>query len=499
MPPNPTRRRALKRVLAAAAVTLPARSLRAAAVGRSTDSDPSAMSAKALGSAAEAILESASRLGRGKSLSLLLPQGSEANLGPLLSLFAERTGATLKPRYVPVDDINTYLLLSNAGAATRFDVGLPASFGLTDLVEAGAVRALDDYVERWEPEGFRDGYTQQASGHWRGAFYGYQTDGDMYLGFLNRAVLAQDQRDQAFADRYGRPATRLESWAHLDELMAFYHAPSAQRYGGCLFRIADYAVWEFWLRFHANGALPFDADMRPQIQTEPGVRALDALIRSSQLQNPNSRAASLFENWETFKGGQCLVNIGWGGSQKAFQALGSPIRDQVQAFEPPAGAAAAALPGMPYFNWGWNYTVASYSAQPELAYLFTLFASSPAASTLAVRQQAGYFDPFRAEHYADPMIEAAYSRDFLHLHQRATDHCLPDCHIGGQADYFSALGRFISLAIDGKLSAEDALVAVSSRWQGLTERRGRTLQAEAWAQVRARYPRALLLSARDGL
>jgi multiple sugar transport system substrate-binding protein len=441
--------------------------------------------------AASYALETASRLGRGRALNLILPSGSEANLQPLIRLFTAQTGVEVLARYVPVNDVNTYLLLAASKKDADFDIGLPASFGLTDLVEAKAIAPLDEYVARHEPKGYRNGLMQQADGSWQGRYYGYQTDGDVYLGFLNRQVLRAADRHKRFADQTGRPADQFSSWAELDELMAFYSAPDEQRYGGNLFRIPDYAVWEFWLRLHETGTLPFDADMRPQITSDAATAALQALVDATGSLAPGVRGASLFDNWRDFKRGSSLINIGWGGSQKAFQQSTSLIRNQIAAFEPPASDSVREH-GLPYFNWGWNYTVARASAQPELAYLFMLFACSPSASTLAVREVDGYFDPFRAEHYSDPAIQSTYSPEFLELHQASLTHCLPDCHIGGQADYFSALARFISLAVDGKLTAGEALNATASRWRALTRRRGQDLQASAWAQVRARYPETYL-------
>ena len=66
------------------------------------------------------------------------------------------------------------------------------------------------------------------------------------------------------------------------------------------------------------------------------------------------------------------------------------------AFGPmPGGMVKGQLLKTPYFNWGWNYVVSTVSKQPEIAYLFTLYACSPVMSTHAVRDVDGYFDPFR--------------------------------------------------------------------------------------------------------
>ena len=44
----------------------------------------------------------------------------------------------------------------------------------------------------------------------------------------------------------------------------------------------------------------------------------------------------------------------------------------------------------PYFNWGCHHVVSSISNDPELAYLFTLFATTPEMSTGSVKEPDGY-------------------------------------------------------------------------------------------------------------
>ena len=48
----------------------------------------------------------------------------------------------------------------------------------------------------------------------------------------------------------------------------------------------------------------------------------------------------------------------------------------------PGGMVDGQLLRTPYFNWGWNYVVSSVSREPEVAYLFTLYATSPAMSDM---------------------------------------------------------------------------------------------------------------------
>ena len=94
--------------------------------------------------------------GNAKTLSVLLPEGSRANLAPVAKAFTERTGVAVDLQEVHVDQINAELMLNSVLGEARYDVALPATFGLADLVAAGAVHALDGFAARYEPPGFRE-------------------------------------------------------------------------------------------------------------------------------------------------------------------------------------------------------------------------------------------------------------------------------------------------------------------------------------------------------
>ncbi len=144
---------------------------------------------------------------------------------------------------------------------------------------------------------------------------------------------------------------------------------------------------------------------------------------------------------------------------------------------------------MPYFNWGWNYVVTSNSANPELAYLFALFASTSEISTLSVRQQKGYVDPFRQEHYEDETIREIYSDEFLDVHRESLKKSIPYFYLAHQGEYFQVLGKWLDAAMNGDLKPQEALELVSTQWSLLNLRVGKKTQKKRWLNLRAKYPR----------
>ncbi len=427
-------------------------------------------------------------VGDAKTLSVLLPEGSRANLEPVAAVFTKRTGVKVELQEVHVDQINAELMLNSVLGEAKYDVALPATFGVADLVAAGAIHALDDYAARYEPTGFRDPMLYQEGDRFDGQTYGFQTDGDAYVMFYHREMLRDPNEQARYADRLGYPLAMPETWAELDRQIRFFHAPEAGRYGGLLFRTPGYLAWEWWIRFHAKGYWPLSPDMTPQIAEDPGVAALEELITITDSLVPDTSNLGLFENWARYAKGDVYCNIGWGGTQKYLNSARSSIRGRMIYGPTPGGKVGGELLATPYFNWGWSFVVSATSAQKELAYLLALFAVTPEMSTLAVRQADGFFDPYRKEHYSDPGVEDAYSKSFLKVHRASLDGAIPDFYLKGQSDYFQALGRGLDRALQGEVPPKIALSRVAQQWQLNTSRAGRERQIQRWARLRQKYP-----------
>lgn len=444
----------------------------------------------------ESIAQSAAKFSHQGPLNLLIPHGSGACVKAGTHAFTRMTGIDCIIRETPVDEINIELVLQAHSGKATIDVALPATFGLPDLVEARAIMALDELAERYQPAGFSKGYLYRKGDYYQDRLYGYQTDGDCYLLFYNKRLLEDPIEQAAFEVRHGRPLRIARTWQELDQMMAFFHRPEQQQYGGCLFRNTGYLVWEWWARFHSKGYYPVQDDMTPNINNEAGVAALEELIAASQWQSPRSRSNGLFDNWDDFASGNALCNIGWGGTQKHMMSLPDMQTNLVHSSLPGIGQDHD-TPGMGYFNWGWNYTVSAQTQRRELAYLLTLFCTTPSISTMAVRQADGYFDPFRQEHYEDPDIKAVYGESFLEAHRQSMSNSIPDLYISGQSNYLDALRQQILATLDGEIDARRALDICAQRWNHITRRLGARKQSSQWQALKATYPLALQARLRD--
>jgi multiple sugar transport system substrate-binding protein len=240
-----------------------------------------------------------------------------------------------------------------------------------------------------------------------------------------------------------------------------------------------------------QGLFPFDDDLNPQINNDAGVKALEELIAASQYLYPGARTNGLFENFEAYGQGDKFANIGWGGTQKYLNSDKSKVKGKLAFGNTPGGTVNGKLLKTPYFNWGWNYVVSSASKEPEIAYLFTLYATSPVISILAVRDPDGYFDPFRGVHYKDPDIIKAYSPEFLVAHEASIRDSIPDLYLKGQGEYFDVLRVNLQEADVGTKKPKQALDETVEAWNRITRRAGKRSQLVQWLFLKSLYPQAV--------
>lgn len=429
-----------------------------------------------------------------RTLRILAPQGSEANIKPAMERFQQLTGCASELVVVRGNEINAVLSLESLLMEFNVDVALPATYGIPDLVQAGAILPLDSLAQAFGPDDLSDQLLYKSGDHFDGNLWGYQTDGDVYLMFCNKSFLNDPEAIAAYGDLYGKALAPPQTWQELDQQMAFFHRPDEGRYGGCLFRSPNNVVWEWWARLHALGIWPLSPDMEPQISGSGGLAALEAMIASTA--HLHGQDLALFANWKRFAKADIFASLGWGGTQKYMRTTPA-MRDNVVNAPLPGGSIGGVHVPLSYFNWGWSYVVARNSKSPELAYQFCAQAVSRDVGAKAIAQADGFFDPFREDQYEEPAILDAYGREFLNVHQEAMRHPIPDLYIARRSEYFDALSYWIIAALAGEVSPKRALQNAAQSWRSTTKRAGLAAQSRRWRALRAAYPPALKAVLRD--
>ena len=100
----------------------------------------------------EYLLQTAKKLVKNtdKELIILYPEGALDNILPVAREFMAYTGITIKFKSTPINDIKTSISLNKMSGQYKFDIALPATFSLPDLVEMNAIMDLTDFAKKYE-------------------------------------------------------------------------------------------------------------------------------------------------------------------------------------------------------------------------------------------------------------------------------------------------------------------------------------------------------------
>lgn len=426
--------------------------------------------------------------GKNITLTIMQPSGSLGNIKPVAERWTKATGIKIAYNEVPLEQINQKVMLDAVTKRRTFDLALPATFGIPDLASSGILADLRRYEEKYQPAGYMSDVLYPIGNYYQGRPYGYLTDGDVYLMFYLKDWLDDPEEQKKFEDQYGYKLGVPKTWEQLDQMMKFFYRPHKNMYGGALFRTRFFIAWEFWVRFQAKGYYPFDADMHPQINNDAGVKALEELTEASKYLYPGARSNGLFENFQAFGAGGKFCDIGWGGTQKYLNSDKSSVRGKLAYGPMPGGYVGHKFLNTSYFNWGWDWVVSTLSPHQEICYLYALYADSPKESTIAIRDQNGYFDPFRKSQYSDPWIQKTYTKAFLKVQEAGLMDAMPDLYLRGHGEYFDALRDNVQAADTKEKTPKKALDDTAAKWEQITERLGRKDQVDTWTFLRAHYP-----------
>ena len=427
---------------------------------------------------------------RGKKIALLYPEGCLDNLKPITKMLLEKTGVEVLLKETQLDAIPDLLNIKSKLRSKRqeVDLALPATFAIPDLVEAKSILNLANFSRQYESKFLDQKFLYDLGGRYHDTeFYGYQTDGDVYLMFYHSLVYGPKGL-QNYANRFGKKWEVPRTWKELDTQIKFFHTQDKNIYGGNIFRTSSFMAWEFWLRLHAKGVLPIKENFTPNLSHSLSLEALKELIELTKFLEPQSKVNGLFENWNSYTKGDKFANIGWGGSQKFFKTNNPSLSAQITYGPTPGGEMNGNFFDVTYFNWGWNYVVSSTSKKQELSYLISLLFSSKIYSTLAVKQAGGYFDPYAESHYSHKDIIKLYGTDFLKVHKQSLSNCIPDFYVENNGSYFNVLKTAINACLNGHFTVSDALKNVDKEWEKITEKVGRKKQIFLWEKLKKSYP-----------
>jgi multiple sugar transport system substrate-binding protein len=452
-------------------------------------------------SAADRAVEAAKEYA-GETITVTWEAGLQA-LDPLNfsgPLFEELTGVKVEVVEIPVSELFTKTVAEHRARTGAYDLLNIIPAWMPDLVTAGVIRPLDEYVDRYS---YRDDLQDIATVYrenqmtYGGQIYGLPDDGDVLILYYRTDLFGDEGHQAAFADRYGYDLAPPETWDQFHDIAAYFdEALGEDGDGAALIHAPGLVHYIFMMRYRTAGGEFFDPDtMEAEIDGEIGVAVLEDMVR--QLDNMPQGAAGWgpIEVLNAWLAGDLAMTMWWAPPGRWSAGYGA--QEEALSWLPEsqvAGKVGYALPpgGHPELAAGFSLAVAANSDNPELAYLFAQWLNSREISLQRVMLPYALRDPFRTSHFESEEYRSLWpaAPEYLETLQDAANNGLLDLSIIDTFSYEESLTRAIQTALAGG-DARSALQDAAEEWDELTDEIGTEDQRQAyleWSSKPGAYP-----------
>ncbi len=424
--------------------------------------------------------------------------------------YEEMTGAKVNVSSVPFADLFQKLLTDWATGTNSIDVGVFASGWAVELVDAGLLADLSDFVANDADLAVDDiaPYFREFNQKIDGKTYLITIDGDFQMVYYRTDVLSELGLEPP------------KTWDEYLEVAAAAHGKDMNGdgeadYGSCMFKKRNaqsfYAIMSIaaqYVQSQGTGqGVFFDTEtMKPMVNNEAWVAALNFFKESGKYGPPEELNHDIGDTRALVTSGRCAVMIDWGDiGPLSIDPETSKIQDKVGAVPLPGSTRVLdwdtgklvdctpeicphAIDGVNHAPFaafgGWSGAI-SNSSDPkviEAAYGFLSYMNQPAQSNYDVTQGWTGYNPYRISQFEniDPWVEAGFSREAAENYLGAIGDSLnslnmaSDMRIPGTQQYQGlVLDREVARFLADEISAEEALANIEAGWEEITEEFGR--------------------------
>jgi multiple sugar transport system substrate-binding protein len=423
-----------------------------------------------------------------KTLTLLIPTGSIGNMTPYADKWKNELGITLEFIEEPDEVVHSKGMQEAVAQTGRYDVMMPTAMSYPDWIDSGVIYDLTDWANTYNPELFNPefGVVFPASHHaqlYNGRVAGLLNDGDQ-ITLIGRADYIESKA-KGFEDKFGYALAMPKTWKEYYDIASFMHDPANKFFGSLEYRSRYYVKWMFMQRLMSKGRLYFDGDMNPTFNSDEGLAALEDMLAMNQYLHPDAFSFTWSSNYNAFGRGEGFMNIVWPSGYKYSMnpQTGPATAGKIAATVMPADTLKdGSLLYAGLFCWGYGYAVSKYSANPELAYAYAQWMTSPTIGADAIPYLGGYSDPYRVNHMKQPTerLVQTYGVPYLETLYNNMVNTVPDFCLPGGFEYQDALDKEIHACMTGEKTPKDALDAAANAVDRITRRVGKDKVKQSW-------------------
>lgn len=366
--------------------------------------------------------------------------------------------------------------------SSDYDVMVFPPYFLGDFVSLGFLKDLDQYKHILDPQladylpVYRDPVIKR-----EGKTYALMYDGDL-LQVAYRTDLFEDPKERKnFKAKYGRELGPPKTWDEYMDIAEFFTRPP-KLYGTAFYAARGFCYAWFVNIFAGLGGRWFDDNMKPGINSDAGVKALQLLVKMKDYSPPNILQIDYPTLNQVFLDGSTAIVVQW---DDLAMKVENPHMSKVV-----GKGGFAPCPQRTYMPYSRVMAVSAFSKRPEDAYKLAAYMQLPDVSITYVYDPDCGQDPYRKSqlkpsavknHEGKPTMKPAAAKNYVDAIRGGLEAGYPELSIPGAPRYIDILDLYVNQALAGSLSPKAALDSAAREWNGITQAEGSDHQKKAYA------------------
>lgn len=406
-------------------------------------------------------------------------------------LWKQLTGADFNVVELPHPDQYSKPIAEHIAMSGAYDILDIEPSWIPPLANGGVIAPIDDYVAKYMNQGDLDDYhpLYKAMPTYKGKRWGVFDDGDVFALYYRKDIFGDEKLKSAYKAKFKQDLQVPRTWDEYAQVAQFITDQLAPKvYGSVHFRKAGSPgnQFAFEQQFRANGGVFFDdKTMKAQLVSDAGVKTLQQMVAQNKASMPGNNDMDAVAAWAAWLQGKSAMLFSWpptGRMSENYSQRAKAI-NFVPSSEIVGKVGYAVVPGNPQHASGYVKALAADSANPEAAYLFMQWVTSPSVSLVRVMLPYTLRDPYRLSHYTSPLYRSLWpdAKDYLVNLSNSANVAVIDITMPGSQDYALSLDRMCTAVWAGE-DPKAALERAAQEWDSVTSKLGVDAQRAAYEQ-----------------
>ena len=405
-------------------------------------------------------------------------------------LWEKLTGIKVAVVEKPFPQIYSTVIAEFIAKSGAIDIIDGSPVWIPDFADKGVALPLDSYISKYKAQStFKDMHPLYRNlSKYKGKNYGFFDDGDIWILYYRKDIFANPKLRAAYKAKFGKTLRVPVGWDEFSETAQFITDQLGPKvYGTTMGRALGNPGNQFYFlqQFRSNGGQFFNpATMKSLVNSPAGVKTMNQILAQNKASSPGVEKLDFVSGWVQWLEGKTAMIMAWPPTGRISENYAQA--DKAFSFLPKSKIVGktgyAVVPGGNGEMAGaFVKSVSADSKNPEAAYLFNQWVTSPSVSLQRVQLPYTLRDPYRISHYKSRQYWSRWpaAREYLAKLNEGANTGVLDFVVPGAADYYNALDRKMTEIYAGK-DVQGGLNELAKEWDAITKKLGAAKQAAAW-------------------